>query len=314
MAQVLDKGSATEKLVFFLADETDLLTAETGASPTVYLSLDGGTFAASTNSAVEIGRGFYYVIPTTSEKNGRSLAIDAYATGTTTWREIHQIETFADYKADVSTIGTNVTAIKTKTDNLPSDPADQSLITASIAGLNNLSITSVETALDNAFVYYDLATASAVAALNNLSQVQAQSAAAAALAAYTPATAAAVAALYNVSSEEVQDAAEAALAAYAAPTETSLAAALAGLNDPTVAEIAAAVEDLFTDSANAEPTAVPAANAALALKIAWLFALARNKRTQDSDTETLYADNGTTEIATSGISDDGTTLTKGEYV
>jgi len=54
-----------------------------------------------------------------------------------------------------------ITAVKAKTDNLPSDPADESILEAAIAGV-----------------------ASLVSALNNLSSAQAQSAAAAALSAY----------------------------------------------------------------------------------------------------------------------------------
>lgn len=66
-------------------------------------------------------------------------------------------------------IDTEVAAIKAKTDNLPSDPADASDVASAIS--------AAQTAITNA-----------IAALNNLSQAQAQSAAAAAIVDYDPPT------------------------------------------------------------------------------------------------------------------------------
>jgi hypothetical protein len=74
----------------------------------------------------------------------------------------------------------------------------------------------------------------------------------------------------------------------------------------------ATVTDL-TVTANAEPTTPPASNAALSAKIAWLFALAKNKITQTSTTQLLKANDGTTTIGTSTVSDDGTTGTRGVF-
>ena len=62
-----------------------------------------------------------------------------------------------------------------------------------------------------------------------------------------------------------------------------------------------------------ELTGVPAATAKVRDAIAWLFTLARNRRTQTTTTETVYADDGSTPIATSAKSDDGSTFTRGEY-
>ena len=79
-------------------------------------------------------------------------------------------------------------------------------------------------------------------------------------------------------------------------------------------EIAAikAVTALFT-AAQAEPTAVPAANATPMAKIAWLAMLARNVITQTATTQLVKADDGTTTVGTSTVSDDGTTATRGEF-
>lgn len=88
-------------------------------------------------------------------------------------------------------------------------------------------------------------------------------------------------------------------------------AAIAAYIDTEVAAIKT-VTDQFT-AAQTEPTAVPAANATPLQKIAWLGVLARNLITQTATTQTLKADNGTTTIATSTVSDDGTTFSRGEW-
>lgn len=67
-----------------------------------------------------------------------------------------------------------------------------------------------------------------------------------------------------------------------------------------------------TAVSDSELTSVPAANASLDKKIRWLFLLARNKITQTATTQTVYADDGTTTVATSTVSDNGTTATRGE--
>ena len=69
---------------------------------------------------------------------------------------------------------------------------------------------------------------------------------------------------------------------------------------------------LFT-AAQAEPTAVPAANATPMAKIAWLAMLARNKITQTATTQLVLADDGSTTVGTSAVSDNGTTATRGEF-
>lgn len=75
------------------------------------------------------------------------------------------LATAADLATLTGYVDAEVAAIKAKTDNLPTDPADQSQVEA--------AITAAQSAL-----------AAAIAALNNLSSAQAQTAAAAALAAY----------------------------------------------------------------------------------------------------------------------------------
>ena len=75
-------------------------------------------------------------------------------------------------------------------------------------------------------------------------------------------------------------------------------------------------EDLKTNiwsKALSDISSVPAITASALSGLNWLFALARNKRTQTATTETVYKDDGSTSLATSTKSDDGTTYTRGEY-
>ena len=73
------------------------------------------------------------------------------------------------------------------------------------------------------------------------------------------------------------------------------------------------MEDALATDTYAEPSSVIAATSSLKDKICWLFALARNKITQTSTTQTLRNDADSADIATATVSDDGTTATRGEW-
>ena len=74
------------------------------------------------------------------------------------------------------------------------------------------------------------------------------------------------------------------------------------------------VETSLATTARAELAARPAANAPIVDKLTWLVMLLLNKIEQTATTKTLYADNGSTTIATSDATDDGTTFTSAEWV
>lgn len=63
-----------------------------------------------------------------------------------------------------------------------------------------------------------------------------------------------------------------------------------------------------------EPSAVIAAGPTAIAALSWLVTLSRNKLTQTSTKQTLFADDGSTTIATSTVSDDGTTFSRNEFV
>ena len=75
----------------------------------------------------------------------------------------------------------------------------------------------------------------------------------------------------------------------------------------------AEVLDVLNVDTFGESTGVPAATSTLVDKIRWLFTLSRNKLTQNATTQTLRNDADSATIATSTVSDDGTTMSRGEW-
>ena len=88
---------------------------------------------------------------------------------------------------------------------------------------------------------------------------------------------------------------------------------LGGMSTAMKAEVNTEVLDVLNVDTFAELSGVPAATSTIVDKINWLFALARNKGTQTSTTKTLRNDADSADIATSAISDDGTTFTRNEW-
>lgn len=96
---MLIKNGSTPTIVFFLVDATDGETPETGLTPTVYISKNGGTAATTTNSASEIDStnmaGWYKVTLTASETGTDGSLIVWADSGSTTksWYDVHQVYT-----------------------------------------------------------------------------------------------------------------------------------------------------------------------------------------------------------------------------
>ena len=94
----------------------------------------------------------------------------------------------------------------------------------------------------------------------------------------------------------------------------ALSTEIAALNDLSGAEVNTEVLDVLATDTFAESSGIPGATATLVAKIGWLATLARNKITQTATTQLVRndADDGT--VATSTVSDDGTTAIRGEFV
>lgn len=96
------------------------------------------------------------------------------------------------------------------------------------------------------------------------------------------------------------------------PTVTNLT------NAPTAGDLTATMKTSVVTAVGTtltctEPTAAVAAAPTLIAAISWLLSMSRNKITQTATTQILKADDGSTTIATSTVSDDATTATRGEF-
>lgn len=69
----------------------------------------------------------------------------------------------------------------------------------------------------------------------------------------------------------------------------------------------------LTSTAQTEASAVPASTATLASMIKWMFLLSRNKITQTATTQVAKANDDSTTVGTSTVSDDATTFTRGKF-
>jgi hypothetical protein len=166
----IKQSTASLALVFFMVDSTDHVTGKTGLTPTVTLSKNGGAFAAAAGSFTEIGNGFYKIAPNATDSNTVGvLALTATATGADRCAMAYEVVAFtaseiitaistlnnlsaaqvrtelatelARIDASISTLtptapdNAGIAAIKAKTDNLPTDPADQSILLAAIPSI-----------------------------------------------------------------------------------------------------------------------------------------------------------------------------------
>lgn len=77
-------------------------------------------------------------------------------------------------------------------------------------------------------------------------------------------------------------------------------------------QASAAIVALVTTT-YAEPGSVPAATASIKDMLHWVFSLSRNKGTQTDSSKVLRNDADGADIATSTITDDGTTFTRDEW-
>ena len=95
--------------------------------------------------------------------------------------------------------------------------------------------------------------------------------------------------------------------------DDAVIAAIAGLNNLSAAQVNAEVLDVLATDTFAEAAGVPAATSSLKDKLNWVFMLHRNKITQTATTQTVRNDADSASVATSAVSDDGTTFVRAEY-
>lgn len=129
------KNEAGQVVAFQAVSSTDGSAVTTG-SPTVYITIDGGTQATGTNSAIHEGQGAWSYVPTQAETNGDHIVFTFTLSGCINQSVNVYPVVVNDYKADVSGVATQ----------------------SSVDALNDLSAADVNAQVDIALSDYDAPT------------------------------------------------------------------------------------------------------------------------------------------------------------
>ena len=191
-----------------------------------------------------------------------------------------------------------IDAIKAKTDNLPSDPADDSDIDtqlAAIAAYLDTEIAAIKTKTD----YLPSATAGAAGGVF--------------IAGSNAATTVAITGNITGNVSGSVGSVTGAVGSVTGNVGGNVTGSVGSLAAQAKADVNAEVVDAPATDTYAEPGSVPAATSSLEDKIGWLFMLARNARTTTASADKVRNDANSSDVATAALSDDGTTFTRGEY-
>lgn len=166
-ARPLPEKNVAYRVTFPILDaDGDLVTGATGLDSEV--SKDAGTFTDCTNEATEIATssGMYYLELTSTEMNADTVAIivKTSSSGAKTTSIVMYPEEAGDVRVNVTQVAgttqtagdipamvtvvddfldTEIAAIKAKTDNLPTDPADESTIHAKLDTIDDFLDTEI---------------------------------------------------------------------------------------------------------------------------------------------------------------------------
>jgi len=346
------KQSTAYNLTVFMTDSSDHVSGKTGLTLTITASKDGGAFASISPTVTELANGWYKVALTSSHADTLGdLALHVTSTGADPTDLVSQVR--ANILGDtLPANATQIDGASWSTHASGMVPADlrdiagaavstssaqlgvnvvnlggtsqtgrdigASVLIASGSGAGQLDVTSgvikanlaqilgtalTETAgqIAGAFKkFFNVATPTGT--VNSIPDAVAGAASGLATVGSNMGSVTAVGTGGITSASFAAGAIDAAAIAADAIGSSELAASAA-------TEIATAV----TGTSCTEPTAAVAASPSLIAAISWLLTLSRNKIEQTATTQTLRADDGTTAIASATLSDDGTTMTKGEF-
>lgn len=319
----IPSGVVDQYIYFIGVDATDLKTRETGLSSfTVYRSRNGGAAAVYTTPTVNETDvtnmpGVYELLldeDMTIDAGDDSQEVCLHITATGMAPVTRTFELYRPKLTAGNTLGVESDGDLTKVNTLDGNTAQTADHTASIAAI----LTDTGTTLDGKIDTID----------TNVDSILADTGTDGVVLANDAITAAKIAANAITSSELADGAITAAKFAAGAIDATAIAANAIGSSE--IADGAITAGKIATDAidadalaadavteiwakAIAEPTAITSATPTVIAALALLHALARNKITQTSTTQILKADDGTTTVATSTLSDDGTTFTRGEF-
>ena len=221
----------------------------------------------------------------------------------------------ASVSADVAAVKADTAAVKVKTDFLPS-------VTAGAAGGVFIAGTNAATTVTTAFTttFTGNLTGSvasvtgAVGSVTGLTASNLDATVSSRMATYAQPTGF-LAATFPVTVASTTN-----ITAGTITTVTAVTGLTASNLDATVssratpAQVNTEVLDVIAVDTTTQPASVLSATPTIKEILQWLGALSRNKRTQSTNTETLYADDGSTVVATSAKSDASSLFTRGEWM
>jgi len=148
------KQSEARKLPVMLIDSSDHVAPKTGIAEgdvTVKISKNGGALTnfTLTDKWTELGQGLYTIDFAIGDLDTEGFfAYLVTSAGCDQYSGMMYVEDFSNYKADVSLLALEATAqsIKGSTDNLPVDPADESLLEAAILAAHAITDAAIATA------------------------------------------------------------------------------------------------------------------------------------------------------------------------
>lgn len=133
------QSTTSYPIPFLLTLASDHISPATGLTPTVTIAKNGAAFGAPAGAVTEIGNGWYQLAGNATDRNTvGELLIHATGGGADPADERYLIVPFDPFDAvalGLTNMDAQASLIKAKTDNLPTDPADESLLEAAIAGV-----------------------------------------------------------------------------------------------------------------------------------------------------------------------------------
>lgn len=145
---LIQQSDTAHPINILMTSSTDHVTGITGATVTVTLSKNGGTYGAAAGAVAEVGNGVYKLTPTSADTNTLGeLAIHATATGADPADLLRQVVAFNPY--DLAALGLSRLDVAVSTRN--SVVPDNATISA-IAGYVDTEITDIRNRLPAALV------------------------------------------------------------------------------------------------------------------------------------------------------------------
>lgn len=276
---VTDQSTAVQKAVGVVLDYT-------GSTKTVTLAADPGIFTMAVGDSIAVIANASSA-PTAAairaEMDSNSVKLADILTDTATLGT----PAGASHAADIAAIKAETASIQTDTNAIEVDTQDiQNRLPAAL-GTGSRMDSIVNAMAANTLTASALATDAVTEIQNGLS---------------------------TVTTSQVNAEVDAALADVGLTTTITGRIDAAVSTRATPAQVNSEVLDVLNVDTFSQPSAAPAATTTLRAMLGWLFTLARNKILQTSSTQTLRNDADSADIATAGVSDDGTTFEREEWV